>query len=1053
MRAGLGMMGRGAVGMAGAAALPLAAFALAEKAGSTIYAGAQDQAEVGQIAQSYMGPQMGAPGSRQGGQLGRHQIKSIVSMMSEIASDDVMSSMDDLKRLMDRAGQMGMLSGAGGVEGFKRNFKKIVEQTRSVAQIMGTTLDEAAPIVGQLTQMGMWSTSDIMGTATMMKAAGPQGAQAMGSTMQAGAQMSHAMGGRLGAGATMGREMFRNIQAAVQTGVLSENQLREFTGGTGGAEGQRMMATQMTGAIAQLSRSPGGQLTMAALGEQQDGRYTGRMDEELMKQFRAGELDIEDLRRMSRKKTNTRASKLSFSRYQNRLGQEFGASAGVEGATALMDIAINKAGLQGDGEDAQSIMMQKMYGMGERTAEGMLTLRKEMGTIKDRKTRQIQAQLEEQFNRVDERMNRSWAGTKDAISNAWDETWKPLRELGTDLAVSMGEASDDLANWFHGRVRKIPITQKERMRALRSGALTQNRQELTNKMKSMGFGDEQDQVRSGFTDHMRGKGLLEGTRDWVSSMGMVGDFGPRSAALLSAGGSFRTNAAKVWGEDRGREGEVGLGDVMGTAVFMRKEERDRVQLGMFKRATNATRSGLGLKSDDAKTQGKIEANMGKIKDAVAQVWRDPKTANMLRRIKESRPDQYEAALIGMVKNIPGAREAMEENKKLMPAPPQAAGERSGLGKGNDSRDLDIVAIAQGEMHRTDDELAIQFGEGLELPNFSDPEDVRRYEAEQVNKIADMADVSRGVVEELVGKGMMGDVQDYVRALQKGETPGESAFTKAGGAAATMRKALQEQVSTGTDMSDILLGRKSGDIIGDFGGMDKAISGLGYSRERKVMDQERERIKNLARRSEKFSKVRGLGADQVTGLNELIEAYGAADTGEGLSAAMDQAGALSTTLTSDRQRAAMAKTGGFGAQVASMSAVSSLKGGKAKDFLKQLEGVSGLAGFDVMGAMGEEGRAALKADLESDGGIDKSELAGFQEKMGELLKRMGPAQGTGAAADANTAQMEFLEAYQKATGVATEYQKTTEKAIQTLQASDPISLMKGLWPAGEAGQKG
>ena len=277
--------GAGAMGMAGGLGLAAATGGMYAVGGAMVTGaldnigrGAQDVADVGMLAGQHMGPQFGQPGARAGGGMGRSQIRQMTAVMEELASDDVMVTMDSLKRLMDKAGQSGMLQGIGDAQQFKSKFGGMVKQMKSMAEVMGTSLEEAAPLFGQMQQMGMWKTSDIMGTSGALKAAGAAAPQLM-NTMQQGAQMSHAMGGTLAAGAIQGREMFSQVQAAQGAGVLSPEMLREFTGGVGGAQGQQMMAQQMQGVVGQFGKTSMGRMMMAGLGKFEKGKFTGGIDE------------------------------------------------------------------------------------------------------------------------------------------------------------------------------------------------------------------------------------------------------------------------------------------------------------------------------------------------------------------------------------------------------------------------------------------------------------------------------------------------------------------------------------------------------------------------------------------------------------------------------------------------------------------------------------------------------------------------------------------------------------------------------------------------------
>ena len=295
LRAGGAALAGGAFAALPAVAGYYAAGKAIETVAGNVFQGTQNISDVRQMSNQIMGPQFGQAGAERGGGVGRGVVKNITSFLHEVASEDVMTSMQDMRKLMGQAGQMGMMGGVMDASTFKTKFRKIIDQTKNIAQILGTSLEEAMPMLAQMNQMGMWKSSDIMGTSLAAKAAGPGAAPHMMAAMQSGAQMSHAMGGRMAAGATLGREMFGNIAAGVQGGFLSNEQISEYTGGTGGVAGQRMVASSMQRIMSGFGRSPMGRLMMAGLGEQKGGAFTGEMSGERMNQFLSGELDVGDL--------------------------------------------------------------------------------------------------------------------------------------------------------------------------------------------------------------------------------------------------------------------------------------------------------------------------------------------------------------------------------------------------------------------------------------------------------------------------------------------------------------------------------------------------------------------------------------------------------------------------------------------------------------------------------------------------------------------------------------------------------------------------------------
>jgi hypothetical protein len=138
--------------------------AAASYVGGQMQQGVQNIGDVRAMS-GHFGSQFGQPGAGAGGQMGHQTIKKITGVLHELVGDDMRTTMEEIKTVMDQAGRMGMLTGISDAQTFKQKFGGIVKQVRQVADIMGTTLSEAAPMLGQLGSMGLWSGADIMGTA------------------------------------------------------------------------------------------------------------------------------------------------------------------------------------------------------------------------------------------------------------------------------------------------------------------------------------------------------------------------------------------------------------------------------------------------------------------------------------------------------------------------------------------------------------------------------------------------------------------------------------------------------------------------------------------------------------------------------------------------------------------------------------------------------------------------------------------------------------------------------------------------------------------------
>jgi len=464
---GLGALG-GGIGAAAMTALPYAAVGMGiQTIGESIYQGAQNVSQVGDIM-GRQGPFYGQAGVRPGGQMSRGQIREITGILREFASEDVMLSMKEAINLTDVAQRSGMLSGVMNAQQFKTRFREIINQVRNISDVMGSTIEEAMPLFGQAQRMGLWRANDIMGMAGAMRAAGPAAPQLMGA-MQAGATMAHRMGGPLGAGAMMGQEAFMNIQAAGQAGVLTSRDIREMTGGVGGAAGQQMVAQQLTGTAAQFAQSGMGRLMVAGLGEFEEGRFTGKIDPRAMQRFTAGQLDIGQLQARGRSRIGTRGGAASFAVQQGQIGQRMMAEGGMESVGQAVRSVMERAGYGEAGEDIQNLFIQKLMGVEAREADIWRRLGDEMPRIRDQRLRRQRQAIEDAARDLDRKKYRSFEGMKRALEHAWEQTLAPIEDVASTAVTRIGEDMDDLVNQFFGRTGGTVVTQGERMEIMRGG--------------------------------------------------------------------------------------------------------------------------------------------------------------------------------------------------------------------------------------------------------------------------------------------------------------------------------------------------------------------------------------------------------------------------------------------------------------------------------------------------------------------------------------------------------------------------------------------------------
>lgn len=689
---GLGAIGAGVR----AAAMPALGYYAAYKGlshiGENIYGGAQNISQVGGMAQQYFGPQYGGAGSRPGGFMARGQVQEITSILHEIAGQDTMTSMRDLKRLMDQAGQFGMLTGISSASEFKDKFKRIVGQAKQVAEILGTTIEEGMGTMSSFKQMGMWTTQDVMGGAMAMKMVGPQGRGALLQTMQAGAQMSHAMGGSLAAGAALGRNQFLNVQAAQTAGVLSPEMIQEYTGGIGGVEGQQILAERLTGMMQSMTQTPIGRLSMAGLGEMRDGKFTGRINKDLMQRFQRGEITVGELQRLGSKNASTREGAASFTYRQEQLGQEMMGQGGIEMVGSMFQAGLERAGFGGASDEIQGLMLQKMYGLNRRDAQMMQRLVRDIPRMQEQRSRRELAALQDSLRQLDERRNKSWQGLKDVVTHAFEETMeRPLQELGESLSTKLNESLDSATDYLLGRTRQMNLTDQERLRMMyqsggRVGSQAGVGSFLASSMQS-NFGSTSP------VERMRNSGVFSGASNALASaFGFETGAGTRARMLRESGAQLS--------QGTGAAGEILVSNAGGLDAVISMDEARRVTEDIRRRGSGATGASDLFKS--GRTGPAVNEALGKIKNAYSTMLSDVTVRDKLKKMqKEMSPTKYAQEVLSLLRRYGGDVDGALKVLQNFSLDGRKSLEEVGL---------DALTVVQNDQSWRSNNLAVDFGE-------------------------------------------------------------------------------------------------------------------------------------------------------------------------------------------------------------------------------------------------------------------------------------------------------------------------------------------------------
>lgn len=364
-----GAMGRGGLGamMGGgmAAALPMMPLAMAAQVGiGGFIRGGQQQNQVSQQLGSYnfmnSGARSGQGFSRQDSQ----QIGDSIRSLAHIP--EMMTSVEELTKLMPKLKASGVMSGVKSAQEFQQRFKEAVGTIRDMSKVLGSTMEEAEQFFSHSRSVGFTGRSgQLKNTLNAQLTSGLTGMNT-GQVMQlqsAGAGLATQVGARRSQGATAVTNMAQTIGKAQQEGRIAAGALEDMTGLQGG-EAVQAASQRMTEGMYNFSQNSSvGKLMMVGLTKfDKDGKAIG-LDDDRVRQLQSGAIGINELKRYGSGLTNSQ--KISFMhRKSGSLAMDL---AGKVGAGGVSDIFQNLLG--GRGTDADRMMFSKHTGFNEQESD------------------------------------------------------------------------------------------------------------------------------------------------------------------------------------------------------------------------------------------------------------------------------------------------------------------------------------------------------------------------------------------------------------------------------------------------------------------------------------------------------------------------------------------------------------------------------------------------------------------------------------------------------------------------------------------------------------
>lgn len=344
-------IGAGLMGGLGAAAAPLALGYAAQQGIGAFVHGAQQQQQIqGQLGQfQFLNPQ-----SRTGTGFSRDDATTIGNQIRSLSHlPELMTSVDELTKLMPMLKKTGAMSGVRDATEFAARFKESVKTIRDVSRMLGTTMEEAGEFFAHSKSVGFMSGQAIKRNAMDVQFTSGMTGLGTGQVMemqQTGAGMAMQFGTRRSIGAAAITNLAKRIKYSQESGSMREGLLEDATGMTGD-EAIRSGAEKALSVGMGFSQTAAGRLLMAGM-MKRDRNGTAVIDQDLVKRVNSGEIGRDDLlQRASRLSSN---DKISFQYRAKDLEGE------LAGTLNMGAFAQNLVGSKG--KDAAALYLSQLSG-------------------------------------------------------------------------------------------------------------------------------------------------------------------------------------------------------------------------------------------------------------------------------------------------------------------------------------------------------------------------------------------------------------------------------------------------------------------------------------------------------------------------------------------------------------------------------------------------------------------------------------------------------------------------------------------------------------------
>lgn len=359
-----------------------------------------------------------------------------------------MASFEELGQLASNMGRMGMAEGVRSVKDFNEKFRQMLQTVKTVATELGTSLEEAQKMMVSLKGSGVFrNQGQFAGQLRMGALAGNMSVAEMTSAAQMGSQISRSIGGLGRAGAQAGVNTMTNIGSAIQSGVMSDEDIYNVTGLTG-AEGRQAMAqTMMSGDASFFSRGRGRRVLASIAGK------NGNINQGDVAAYMMGGVGTGDTMGMARKNLGN-VGHANFIRNEGRLrGQALQAFGGLGRAVVARDWLEGRGMDLDENNDRNMLFFQRMFdgGVGRDEADQLVKMARNLPQLLEEQQESVR---NDQFLRQLDQTNRKASPQEitKRLQAAAGEVNDSLRQMGASFYRSLSTDIDEFVGKLVGQV-------------------------------------------------------------------------------------------------------------------------------------------------------------------------------------------------------------------------------------------------------------------------------------------------------------------------------------------------------------------------------------------------------------------------------------------------------------------------------------------------------------------------------------------------------------------------------------------------------------------------